>query len=69
MQKFAESGGEGLSVKYSYDRIRILWHQRSICFMVLGGRMDAPACGKKKFRPPDPVADLGIFKGGGGNTK
>jgi hypothetical protein len=28
-------------VKYSYNRITLLWHQRSICFMVLGG-MDAP---------------------------
>jgi hypothetical protein len=33
--------GEGLSVKYSYIRIILLWHQCSICFMVLGG-MDAP---------------------------
>jgi hypothetical protein len=47
--------GEGLSVKYSYIRITLLWHQRSICFMVLGGGgMDAPAdnlylCGVTMF--------------------
>jgi hypothetical protein len=31
-------------VKYSYNRITLLWHQRSICFMVVGGGgvMDAP---------------------------
>jgi hypothetical protein len=40
MPKFAKSGGEGLSVKYSSNHITLLWHQRSICFMVLGG-MDA----------------------------
>jgi hypothetical protein len=38
MLKFAKSGGgEGLGVKYSYNRITLLWYQRSICFMVLAG--------------------------------
>jgi hypothetical protein len=34
--EICENWGEGLSVKYSYNRIT-LWHHRSICFVVLGG--------------------------------
>jgi hypothetical protein len=43
--EICEKLGEGLSVKNSYNRITLLWHQRSICFMVLGGGgMDARGC-------------------------
>jgi hypothetical protein len=41
MQKFAKSGGKTKREVF-YIRITLLWHQCSICFMVVGG-MDAPA--------------------------
>jgi hypothetical protein len=38
-------------VKYSYNRFTLLWHQRSICFMVLGGGggIDAPEVQVKRI--------------------